>query len=889
MKLTSSFVHEVKRIQVCQPFFLALALCLTTATALRAQLPNPAAYLTFDEGAGTVAHDSSGNNNNATLFGAAGWTTGLVGPFALSLPGFPIGFPPGSYAEIPGDVLDTTKSYTVAAWVKLNNVNGYQTFVSEDGDFQSAFFLQLRGDSHQFSFTILYDFFTLPESGFTPVVGVWYHLAGVYDSVAQTASLYVNGALADRIFNVGPRAASGNTGIGRGWFNNSRVDFNNAAIDDVRFYASALSASQILQIAQIGNPSLTAPTVKPAALQIDATHPGPQVNPMFYGLMIEEINHSLDGGLYGELIQNRVFQDDPTTPVHWSLVQNNGGIGSIALDTTQPVSGTALTTSLKVSVSQGQRVGAANDGYWGIPVKPFTTYRASFWAKADTGFTGPLRLDIESSDGTKVYADAQVPQITTNWAKYTVLLTTGWVAPIETTRFVVSTGSPGTFWLTQVSLFPPTYHDRSNGNRIDLMRKMAALKPSFLRMPGGNYLEGNTIPERFQWKQTIGPIEQRPGHQGTWGYRSDDGLGLLEFLEWCEDLHMQPLLAVWAGYALNGTHVNPGPDLAPYVQDALDEIQYVTGGTNTTWGAQRAADGHPAPFPLQYVEIGNEDFFDGSGSYDGRFAQFYDAIKAAYPNLKVIATDRIANPMRTPDLIDDHFYNTPRAMERTSNQYDNYSRTAPKIFVGEWASQEGRPTPDLNAALGDAAWLTGLERNSDVVLLEAYAPMLVNVNPGASQWPTNLIGYDALHSYGSPSYYVQEMFSRHHGDVVLPMTLTTTGNGSQVYASVTRDSGTGAIYLKVVNAAGEVQPVSITIKGAGGLESTGEALVLTSGSPQDTNTLSDPRNIVPETTTAHNLGQSFEYRFKPYSVTVLQINVGHEHHEPPGDGDDERD
>jgi alpha-L-arabinofuranosidase len=889
MKLTLSSVYEVTRIQVCQPLFLALALFVTTPVALRAQLPNPAAYLTFDEGTGTVAKDSSGNNHNATLFGAAGWTTGLVGPFALSLPGFPIGFPPGSYAEIPGDVLDTTKSYTVAAWVKLNNISGYQTFVSEDGDFQSAFFLQLRGDSHQFSFTVPYDFFTLPQSGFTPVVGVWYHLAGVYDSVAQTASLYVNGALADRIFNVGPRTANGNTGIGRGWFNNGRVDFNNAAIDDVRFYVSALSAAQILQIAQIGNPSLTAPTVQPAALQIDATHPGPQVNPMFYGLMIEEINHSLDGGLYGELIQNRVFMDDPKTPVHWSLVQDNGGIGSIALDTTQPVSGTALATSLKVSVSQGQRVGAANDGYWGIPVKPFTTYRASFWAKAGVGFTGPLMLDIESSDGTKVYALAQVPQITTNWAKYTVLLTTSWVAPIETTRFVVSTGNPGTFWLTQVSLFPPTYHDRPNGNRIDLMRKMAGLKPSFLRMPGGNYLEGNTIPERFRWKQTIGPIEQRPGHQGTWGYRSDDGLGLLEFLEWCEDLHMQPLLAVWAGYALNGKHVNPGQDLAPYVQDALDEIQYVTGGTNTTWGAKRAADGHPAPFLLQYVEIGNEDFFDGSGSYDGRFAQFYDAIKAAYPNLKVIATDRIINPMRTPDLIDDHFYNTPRAMARTSNQYDTYSRTAPKVFVGEWASQEGRPTPDLNAALGDAAWLTGLERNSDVVLLEAYAPMLVNVNPGASQWPTNLIGYDALHSYGSPSYYVQEMFSRNHGDVVLPTTLTTTGNGSQVYASVTRDSGTGAIYLKVVNAAGEVQPVSVTIKGAGGLDSTGEALVLTSDSPQDTNTLSDPRKIVPETTTAHDLGQSFEYRFQPYSVTVLRLDAGHEHHEPPGDGDDERD
>jgi alpha-N-arabinofuranosidase len=390
----------------------------------------------------------------------------------------------------------------------------------------------------------------------------------------------------------------------------------------VRFYGSALSASQILEIAQIGNPSLTAPKVEPAALKIDAVHPGPQVNAMFYGLMIEEINHSLDAGLYGELIQNRVFKDDPATPVHWSLVQNNGGIGSIALDTTQPVSGTALTTSLKVNVSHGQRVGVANDGYWGIPVKPFTVYRASFWAKADAGFSGPLRLDIESADGTRVYGEALVPQVTTNWAKYTVLLTTLWVAPIETTRFVVSTGSPGTFWLTQVSLFQPTYEDRPNGNRIALMRKMAGLNPSFLRMPGGNYLEGNTIAERYQWKQTISAIEQRSGHPGTWGYRSDDGLRLLEFLEWCEDLHMQPLVAVWAGYALDGTHVNPGADLQPYVQDALDEIQYVTGATNTAWGAQRAADGHPTPFPLQYVEVGNEDFFDTSGSYDGRFASF---------------------------------------------------------------------------------------------------------------------------------------------------------------------------------------------------------------------------------------------------------------------------
>ncbi len=295
--------------------------------------------------------------------------------------------------------------------------------------------------------------------------------------------------------------------------------------------------------------------------------------------MIEEINHALDGGLYGELIQNRVFQNDPNVPVNWSVVQQNGGVGSIALDTTQPINGTVLY-DLKVTIVRGPRVGAANDGYWGIPVKPNTSYTASFYAKA-SGFTGPLNVTIESIDGSTVYAQAQVSAITADWAQYTVALTTGAIPSTEQSRFVISAGSAGTLWLNQVSLFPSTYQARPNGNRADLMNLMAALKPGFLRFPGGNYLEGNTIDQRFQWKNTIGPISQRPGHESPWGYRSDDGLGLLEYLEWCQDLKMQPLLAVYAGYSLNGTHVNAGPDLQPYVQDALDEIQYITGSTST--------------------------------------------------------------------------------------------------------------------------------------------------------------------------------------------------------------------------------------------------------------------------------------------------------------------
>jgi alpha-L-arabinofuranosidase len=308
-------------------------------------------------------------------------------------------------------------------------------------------------------------------------------------------------------------------------------------------------------------------------------------------------------------------------------------------------------------------------------------------------------------------------------------------------------------------------------------------------------------------KNTIGPIQQRPGHESPWGYRS---------------------------------------------------------------GAKRAADGHPAPFLLQYVEVGNEDFFDHSGSYDGRFAQFYDAIKGAYPSLQVIATATVNS--RTPDILDEHFYETPRAFEKDVHHYDSYSRTGPKILVGEYAAQEGRPTPDLKAALGDAAWLTGLERNADLVILESYAPMFTNINPGAAQWPTNLIGYDALKSYGSPSYYAKEMFNQHRGDVVLPTTLQVTG-GSQFYESATRDNQTGTIYLKAVNATGAAQKVNIVFDGISHVSSDGTAIVLTSGSPQDTNTFDEPRKVVPVTIKTNHVNRSFDYSFAPYSVTVLELQT----------------
>jgi alpha-L-arabinofuranosidase len=499
------------------------------------------------------------------------------------------------------------------------------------------------------------------------------------------------------------------------------------------------------------------------SLRVDVSARGPKIGPLFYGLMTEEINHAYDGGLYAELIQNRIFQDKKE-PVCWSAV----GDGAITIDTSNPVNDIALERSLRLD-STGNHAGISNTGFWGIPVWPNTTYHASFYARADAN--GPLAVEIQSNDGKTTFARATIPAITTGWNKYEANLTTADVQSSSTNRFVITTASKGSIWFSLVSLFPPTYHNRPNGNRIDISEKLAALHPAFLRFPGGNFLEGDTIPTRFDWKNTIGPLENRPGHMGCWGYHVSDGLGLLEFLRWCEDLKMEPLLAVYAGYSLKGDHVNPGADLEPYVQDALDEIEYCTGDTNTTWGKHRAEDGHSQPFVIHYIEIGNEDWFDNSGAYDGRFTQIFRAIKAKYPNLLCIASARSVHSV-TPDLYDDHGYPHPQDMLRMVNRYDHYSPDQPKVFFGEWATQDGKPTPTMRAALCDAAWLTGLQRDCDTVQMNCYAPLLVNVNPGAWQWPTNLIGYNATSSFGSPSYYAQAMYSRAWGDTVLPVTLT---------------------------------------------------------------------------------------------------------------------
>ena len=605
----------------------------------------------------------------------------------------------------------------------------------------------------------------------------------------------------------------------------------------------------------------------PATLNVELNHPKATVSPTLYGLMTEEINYSYDGGLYAELIRNRTFRSDWSGVLNWFLLQKGAASAKLTVDQNNGPSA-ALTTSAKLEVSKADvnsTAGLLNEGYWGFPVRPNTRYTGSIFAKSGPGEALPVTLALVADESGKVIAKTSVSVSGESWKQYTFELRSGDVATSSENHFEITIDTPATLWLQLVSLFPPTYHDRPNGNRIDIMEKLRAMRPSFLRFPGGNYLEGNRIETRFDWKKMIGPLVDRPTHQGTWSYHSSDGMGLLEYLEWCEDLHMDPVLAVYGGYSLGGQVVKPGPDLDSYVRDAMEEIEYVTGGPDTKWGAVRAHDGHPEPFSLHYVEVGNEDNFDKAKTYDGRYAQFYKAIKSKYPNLRVIATMPV-NGM-TPDVVDDHYYKREQGMFDEAKHYDQTDRKGPKIFVGEWATREGSPTPNFGAALGDAAFMTGLERNSDVVVMASYAPLFVNVNPGGMQWSSDLIGYDTLTSYGSPSYYAQVMFASCVGDHTLESSVS--GIGERFFYSVTASSG--RVCLKLVNAASTEQPLAITLHGIGGGTHMADISTLHANTTWATNTINDPKRIEPVGSTIDIKEGRVSYVMPPYSIQVISL------------------
>lgn len=500
----------------------------------------------------------------------------------------------------------------------------------------------------------------------------------------------------------------------------------------------------------------------PASLTVDVDKPGHPVSPTLWGVFFEDINLSADGGLYAELVRNRNFEDSGK-PEHWSAVGGAAAQVRFDVDTAKPVS-PKNPRSLKViaAPAAGARAGVANAGFHGMGIKQGESYKLSLFARGGDGFGGPLTVSLESADNA-AYAAAELPALTGDWKNYTLTLKAS--ASDSKARLVISTAKPGTFWLDMVSLFPEkTWKD--HGLRPDLAEMLVGLKPAFVRFPGGCWVEGDTMKESYRWKQTIGDPSERRTQHNIWAYEATHGIGYHEYLQLCEDLGAAPLFCINVG--MSHRENVPMDKMGEYVQDALDAIEYANGAADSAWGKERAKAGHPAPFNLQYLEIGNEN---GGPAYHERYALFVKAIMAKYPKMHLIANEWNGSPKDSPvEILDEHYYSTPDFFIKEAGKYDSYKRDGARIFVGEYAVTQSAGLGNLRGAIGEAAFMTGMERNSDVVVMAAYAPLFCNANH--KRWPINLINYDSTRNFGLPGYYVQQLFAENRGDVVLPVAVS---------------------------------------------------------------------------------------------------------------------
>jgi alpha-L-arabinofuranosidase len=420
-----------------------------------------------------------------------------------------------------------------------------------------------------------------------------------------------------------------------------------------------------------------------------------------------------------------------------------------------------------------------------------------------------------------------------------------------------------------VSLFPKnTWQDRPNGLRADLMDRMVAMKPGLFRFPGGSFSEGVTVTDAWKWKETLGDIAERPGNWNIWGYRSTNGLGYHEYLQMAEDLGAEPLFVAHVGMAERD--MVPLNRLEPWIQDTLDAIEYANGPVTSTWGAKRAAAGHPKPFNLKYVEIGNENgmgYSWGGGTredYLPRYRPFFERIKKLYPDIITIANAH-TEPDVPAEIVDEHYYETPEWFFTAASLYDNYDRKKPKVYVGEYAAQKGDiGHGNLFAALGEAAFLTGLERNADVVLMSSYAPLFTN--PQWSRWNPDAIVFDSSRVYVTPSYHVQTLFANNRPDTSLAI---DRGAASDLFASVGTTKA-GDLIMKLVNRSEVAEPVTIRATASMGDFAAGTATILTGPAMKTENSFKNPTAVMPTTTTIPAFTSGVTYSCLPRSVTILR-------------------
>lgn len=467
-------------------------------------------------------------------------------------------------------------------------------------------------------------------------------------------------------------------------------------------------------------------------IDVDAAQKGKAVSPMLYGIFYEDINHAADGGLYAELIRNRSFEDNDEQPEHWKA-KGNATLRLVDKGLLNKAQGKALEVTFN-----GEGDGFNNEGYWGIPAVQGRTYKLSFWAKGK--LKGKLKAFIGCGCGRMEFAQAEFEgkQFSNKWTKYEATMTCSTNHP-KALLWFESTGK-GKLDFDVVSLMPPTFNNRENGMRPELASMLYDLHPKFFRFPGGCFVEGQQSPDNaFRWDRTIGPIEEREGHWNVnWGYRTTDGIGFHEYLQLSEDLGAKPLYVVNVGIWHGG--FTPVDSLQPWIDETLNALEYANGPVTSKYGALRAKNGHPAPFNIEYLEIGNENNQpnprEQSDNYYKRFQLFRDAVLAKYPKMHIIGnvaawgTDEPTwDSKEKVELLDEHYYRTPEWFAANFHKYDTYDRQGPDIYVGEYAVTQGfGNVGNLNAALGEAVYMMGLENNSDIVKMASYAPIFANIN-----------------------------------------------------------------------------------------------------------------------------------------------------------------
>lgn len=623
-------------------------------------------------------------------------------------------------------------------------------------------------------------------------------------------------------------------------------------------------------------------------MTVDVSKPTAQINPAMYGIFFEDINFGADGGLYAELVKNRSFEF-PQPFVGWTP------FGNVSVQDAQPCFDRNPHYVRIVNDGRLLRAGLDNEGFRGIGLKQGEEYRFTAYARTPDAQHMKLSIELVNANGENLLKQALEVK-GNDWQKLTAVLKSPFTDAHARLRVVLE--SKGTVDMDHISLFPVnTWKKRENGLRADLAQALYDLNPGVFRFPGGCIIEGNSLATRYQWKNSVGPVENRPLNENRWNYTFKHkafpdyfqslGLGFYEYFLLSEDLGAEPLPVLSCGLSCQyeSNEVVPLDELDPYVQDALDLIEFANGPVTSQWGKLRADMGHPSPFGLKMIAIGNEQW---GKVYPERLEVFIKAIRAQYPDIQIIGSsgpsasgdhfDYLWPEMKRlgADLVDEHYYMAPDWFFANAARYDNYDRKGPKVFAGEYASHDHSTGKANNflAALSEAAFMTGLERNADVVRLATYAPLFAHVD--AWQWNPDLIWFDNLRMMRTPNYYVQQMYGMNAGTDVLSLQMDgqpVTGQDS-LYASAALDAHTGEVILKLVNASGAPADVQIDFNGLKKKQLvSGSCTYLQNGDWKAKNTL-DEEAIVPRVRPVQVDAQSLNVELQPRSFGVYRLQMG---------------